>query len=144
MGGVAEEQTVNAVERAKLTALLGIRDIVNELLRPPAAASAGERDHLRARLNVAYDTFVSRYGPINRTLSTVTSRLRADGMPVTLRRIPNFALFRDDPDAFKVAALEDYDENGDQRQKPRSSPAILSATRRRQPSKMRPTRSLSR
>ncbi len=114
VAGAAEEQALNAVERAKLTALIEIRDIVNGLLKQPGAASAEHRDSLRARLNAAYDAFVSRYGPINRTLQTVTSRLRADGTPVILRRMPNFALFRDDPDAFKVAALEDYDENADQ------------------------------
>ncbi|MGO9484102.1 MAG: hypothetical protein ACLPX9_05915 [Rhodomicrobium sp.] len=112
--GAAEEQTVNATGRAKLVALLGIRDIVNELLKPPGTFSAEHRDSLRARLNIAYDTFVERHGPINRTLQTVTSRLKADGTPVILRRMPNFALFREDPDAFKVAALEEYDETKDE------------------------------
>ena len=114
VAGVAEEPPLNTAERAKLTALLSLRDLVDELLKPPAATSAEYRDGLRARLNAVYDGFVSRYGPINRTLQTVTSRLRADGTPVVLRRMPNFALFRDDPGAFKVAALEDYDEKQDQ------------------------------
>ncbi len=41
-------------------------------------------------------------------------RLRSDGTPVILRRMPNFSLFREDPDAFKVAALEEYDETKDE------------------------------
>jgi N12 class adenine-specific DNA methylase len=114
VAGISEEQTVNAAGRAKLVALLGIRDIVNELLKPPGTFSAEHRDSLRARLNIAYDAFIARYGPINRTLQTVTSRLRSDGTPVILRRMPNFSLFREDPDAFKVAALEEYDETKDE------------------------------
>ena len=113
MAGVAEEQTLSAPDRAKLTALLEIRDIVNELVRPPDMSSARERDALRGRLGIAYDRFVARYGPINRTIQTVTSRMRKDGTPVILRRMPNFSVLRDDPDSFKVAALEDYDERKD-------------------------------
>ena len=81
VAGISEEQTVNAAGRAKLVALLGIRDIVNELLRPPGTFSAEHRDSLRARLNIAYDTFVARHGPINRTLQTVTSRSERMALP---------------------------------------------------------------
>ncbi|MBI4723985.1 MAG: DEAD/DEAH box helicase family protein, partial [Rhodomicrobium sp.] len=113
VAGAAEEQALSAADRAKLIALLEIRDTVNALLAPPGAASTEHRDMLRARLNRAYDRFVSRYGPINRTIQTVTGRLRKDGTPIILRRMPNFSVLRDDPDAFKVAALEDYDERQD-------------------------------
>ena len=113
IAGVAEEQTLSAVDRAKLLALLEMRDIVNALLTPKGASSPEEREALRARLNAAYDRFAARYGPINRTIQTVTNRFKKDGTPVVLRRMPNFASFRDDPDAFKVAALEDYDERED-------------------------------
>ena len=98
--------------------------MVNALLKPQGAFSAGERDALRVRLNAAYDRFVSRHGPINRTIQTVTNRFKKDGTPVVLRRMPNFSAFREDPDAFKVAALEDYDEREDGAAKT----AILAAT----------------
>src|SRR5262249_2109845 len=84
-----------------------------ELLRAPVGVNAEARDALRQRLNTAYERFLRRYGPINRTLTTITNRLRKDGTPVILRRMPNFSAFRDDPDAFKVAALENYDEKND-------------------------------
>ncbi len=88
-----------------------MRDIVNDLLALQAAHEDGEgAAPLRQALNEAYDGFVSRYGPINKTIVTVTSRSRADGAPVILRRKPNFQLFEDDPDAYKVAALEEYSD----------------------------------
>ena len=55
-------------------------------------------------LNRAYDLFVSAYGPINKTTFSET----ADG--TVIRRMPNLAKFRDDPDAMLVMSLEDYDE----------------------------------
>lgn len=113
VAGIAEEQALSAADRSKLMTLIEMRDMVNALLKPQGAFSAEEREALRARLNAAYDRFVSRHGPINRTIHTVTNRFKKDGTPVVLRRMPNFAAFRDDPDAFKVAALEDYDERED-------------------------------
>ena len=62
----------------------------------------------------AYDAFHRRYGPINRTLITTSTRTRRDGTPITIRRMPNFAPLRDDPDAYKVAAIEAYDQTRDQ------------------------------
>jgi N12 class adenine-specific DNA methylase len=111
--GVGEVQDFSSADRAKLIALIGIRDIVNDLLKPNSGADEDRRNELRRDLNRAYDAFVARYGPINKTILTVTSRLRQDGSPVILRRMPNFAVFREDPDAFKVAALENYSERDD-------------------------------
>ncbi len=57
-----------------------------------------------AELNRAYDRFALVYGPVNRT----TLSASADGTVV--RRMPNLAKFREDPDAPLVMALEEYDE----------------------------------
>ena len=111
--GAGEVREVSGADQAKLIALIGIRDIVNDLLKPESDANQDCRNELRQSLNRAYDAFVARYGPINKTMQTVTARLRQDGTPVILRRMPNFAAFREDPDAFKVAALENYSERDD-------------------------------
>jgi hypothetical protein len=108
--GVAIEPDFSAIDRAKVTELVAMRDIVNELLKPPAAGSSQARDELRRRLEATYDRFVKRHGPINKTVLTTSSRLRKDGTPITLRRMPNFSKFREDPDAFKVAVIEYYEE----------------------------------
>src|SRR5262249_32147618 len=62
------------------------------------------RDDARRELNWAYDRFTRQYGPINKTTFSET----ADGSIV--RRMPNLAKFREDPDAMLVMSLEDYDE----------------------------------
>ena len=106
-----ERVDVSAADQDKLVRLIGLRDIVNDLLAAQAAREQSEdTSPLRQALNEAYDGFVSRYGPINKTIVTVTSRSRADGAPVILRRKPNFQFFEDDPDAYKVAALEEYSD----------------------------------
>lgn len=67
-----------------------------------------ERDAARARLNRSYDRFAAKYGPINKTSFSVMYA----GTPkeTEVRRMPNVARFREDPDAFLVLSLEEYDE----------------------------------
>ena len=113
ISGVGIEQTVSRADAAKLAQLIEIRDIVNDLLVKQASGDRDGRDGLRASLNRSYDTFHRRYGPISKTVVTVSTRTRSDGTAITIRRMPNFALFRDDPDAFKVAAIENYDPASD-------------------------------
>ena len=114
VAGVGEPQSLSRTEAEKLRALIGIRDLVVELLRSQAAGDDQDRGELRDQLNTHYDAFYRRWGAINKCVSKVTERLRADGTAVVLRRFPNFAVFRDDPDAFKVAAIETYDEQKDE------------------------------
>ena len=89
----------------RLAALVGLRDLARRVLQsqnegwPEANRSDARRD-----LNRAYDLFVSTYGPINKTTFSET----ADG--TVIRRMPNLAKFREDPDAMLVMALEEYDE----------------------------------
>jgi hypothetical protein len=66
---------------------------------------------------------VRLYGPINKTT------LGENGDGTVIRRMPNLAKFREDPDAMLVMSLEDYDEatgrGGDQRgqRRPKGSEA---------------------
>ena len=109
LSGIGVVQDFSRADAAKLTALIEMRDVVSELLGKQARGDETGRTELRAALNRSYDGFHRNYGPINKMTVTTSSRTKGDGTPVTIRKFPNFALFRDDPDAFKVAAIEIYD-----------------------------------
>ena len=89
----------------RLAALVGLRDHARKVL---ASQNEGwpeeQRRRSRRELNFAYDRFVSAYGPINKTNFSET----AEG--TVIRRMPNLAKFREDPDAMLVMSLEEYDE----------------------------------
>jgi N12 class adenine-specific DNA methylase len=90
---------------SRLAALIGLRDHAREVLKSQNEGRPEiERQDARRRLNRAYDAFVPLYGPINRTSFSVN----AQGNEV--RRMPNLVRFREDPDAFLVMSLEEYDE----------------------------------
>lgn len=89
----------------RMGALIELRDHAREVLRSQNEGWPDEeRERARLRLNRAYDFFKSAYGPINKTTFSETK----DG--TTIRRMPNLAKFREDPDAMLVMALEEYDE----------------------------------
>ncbi len=89
----------------RLAALIELRDRAREVLRSQNEGwPEDERRDARRRLNRAYDAFVPLYGPINKT----TFSVNAQGNEV--RRMPNLVRFREDPDAFLVMSLEEYDE----------------------------------
>src|SRR5271166_5136625 len=89
----------------RLAALVDLRDQARQVLRSQNEGFPQERrDATRRDLNRAYDLFVSRYGPINKTTFSETS----DG--TVIRRMPNLVKFREDPDAMLVCSLEEYDE----------------------------------
>jgi len=89
----------------RMAALIGLRDLSRRVLQSQNEDwPEAHRDDARKELNRAYDLFVSAYGPINKTSFSET----AEGG--VIRRMPNLAKFRDDPDAMLVMSLEDYDE----------------------------------
>ena len=89
----------------RLAALIELRDRARQVLRSQNEGWPElERRDARRWLNRAYDAFVPLYGPINRT----TFSVNAEGNEV--RRMPNLVRFREDPDAFLVMSLEEYDE----------------------------------
>lgn len=89
----------------RLAALIELRDHARRVLQSQNEGWPDEyRDGARRELNRSYDRFVAVYEPINKTTFSTTT----DGTIV--RRMPNFAKFREDPDAMLVMSLEDYDE----------------------------------
>jgi N12 class adenine-specific DNA methylase len=89
----------------RLAALIGLRDKARRVLQSQNEGwPEPARQDARRELNRAYDLFALAYGPINRT----TFSEGKDGG--VIRRMPNLAKFREDPDAMLVMSLEDYDE----------------------------------
>src|SRR5215470_9155025 len=89
----------------RLAALIALRDQARRVLQSQNEGwPEAQRQEARQALTRVYDRFVAAYGPINKTtLSTTTEG-------TTIRRMPNLLIFRDDPDAMLVMALEHYDE----------------------------------
>ena len=89
----------------RIAALIGLRDRTRRVLQSQNEGwPEANRVEARRALNRDYDRFVLLYGAINKTLFSETR----DGTFV--RRMPNLAKFREDPDAMLVMALEEYDE----------------------------------
>ncbi|HST81415.1 MAG TPA: methyltransferase domain-containing protein [Kineosporiaceae bacterium] len=111
---------VPASQARELTALLGLRDTVLNLLAAEAATleDTAEISELRAQLNTRYADYVARFGPINRTAHRSTGRLDAEtGQPRMARIRPAQGGFRSDPHSPAVYALELYDEELNQAEK---------------------------
>lgn len=94
-------------------ALLSLRDAVVALLETEATVrdNTPELDRLRAQLNIRYDAYVQKYGPINRFTWRRTGRTDADTGEEKMARVtpPAWRAFRVDPFAAPVAALEHFD-----------------------------------
>ncbi len=89
----------------RIGSLIGLRDRARRVLQSQNEGwPEDERESARRALNWDYDRFLAQYGPINKT---TFSESRDGGW---IRRMPNLARFREDPDAMLVMALEEYDE----------------------------------
>ncbi len=98
-------RTNGMVTGKRMSHLIGLRDKARRVLQSQNEGWPEDaRATARSDLNWAYDRFVSIYGPINKTTFSETK----DG--TVIRRMPNVALFKQDPDAMLVMALEEYDE----------------------------------
>ena len=85
--------------------LIELRDLARRVLQSQNEGWPEEaRKDARRQLNWSYDRFVMAYGPVSKTTFSEIN----DGSIV--RRMPNLAKFREDPDANLVMSLEDYDE----------------------------------
>ena len=88
----------------KIASLIGLRDDARRVLQSQNEGwPEDHREAARRQLNRAYDQFVSRHGPVNKTTFTETKTDQ-------VRRMPNLVRFKEDPDAMLVMALEEYDE----------------------------------
>lgn len=120
--------------------LIPIRDAVREVLK------AQETDRpwrdLQVRLRIAWSSFVRDFGPINHTTVSIQEDAETGEVKETHRQ-PNLAPFRDDPDCWLVASIEDYDlETDTAKPGPIFSERVIAPPARR-PSHRRQMRSLS-
>jgi N12 class adenine-specific DNA methylase/SAM-dependent methyltransferase len=110
--GQLQPHTIPATQTRELTALLDLRDTELALLGAEAATT-DDTEHiaeLRGELNRRYDTYLARFGPINRVTTRRTGRTDPDTGEERLARIrPPQGHFRDDPHSPAVYALEHYD-----------------------------------
>ena len=89
----------------RIGSLIELRDLARRVLQSQNEGWPDQhRADARRALNRAYDRFAATHGPINKTTFTPAK----DGG--VIRRMPNLAKFREDPDAMLVMALEEYDE----------------------------------
>ncbi|GHE73040.1 hypothetical protein GCM10019059_35840 [Camelimonas fluminis] len=85
--------------------LIPIRDTIRSILATQERFE--DSSALQKTLNEQYDSFVARHGPINRT--EISVQQEADGGEKReTHRYPNLAPFRDDPDCWLVASIENY------------------------------------
>lgn len=110
--GVAVTVPKSAVPRIK--SLIAVRDAARRVL-DVQRADGSDADNKAAQrvLNDAYDAFVRKYGPINRTRKSERPHQTKPGEVIVQRRQPNLADFTDDPNIGLVRALEIYDEDTD-------------------------------
>ncbi len=111
--GVVEPLDVPASQHAELAALVDLRTRVVDLLTAEAAAGdeVPELEEMRAGLNGAYDAYVEKYGPLSRVKVIARTPDPETGEARYTRRQPAvMRVFRSDPFAATVFALEHYDE----------------------------------
>ena len=107
---VAAEGEVSEKDMAVLRSYAPLRDAVLEVFRSQVEG-VGDFDEALAKVNKVYDAFVEKHGPINLTTVTETSRLsKKTGKAITIVRQPNLSALWEDPNVYRVAAIEDWDE----------------------------------
>ncbi|GEO86854.1 hypothetical protein GCM10007920_37920 [Ciceribacter naphthalenivorans] len=106
-GGTGEclpEQHIRIIKK-----LIPVRDAVRAVLK--AQEQARDQDcpwkGLQVRLRIAWSGFVRDFGPINHTTVSITEN-EETGEVREIHRQPNLQPFRDDPDCWLVASIEDY------------------------------------
>lgn len=110
----AEPIEVPASASVELRALAGLRDATLRVLdlEGQSREDTVELAAARRELSAGYAAYTQSYGPINRVKISESSRLDKTGNPIVSRRYPTAArIFRSDPHASLVKALEQYDES---------------------------------
>lgn len=112
--GVGVAVTVPKASVPRIKALIDIRDAARRVLDVQRAdGSDAENKAAQRVLGDAYDAFVRKYGPINRTRKSERPHPTKPDEVIVQRRYPNLSDFTDDPGIGLVRALEIYDEDTD-------------------------------
>lgn len=111
--GLSVEYAVPSTQHEELRALLGLRDAAIAVLDAEAASidDTERLADLRQTLNVRYDAYAARFGPLNRYTLTESKKRSGEGEPIMIRRYPPvMSKFRADPFSPLVLALESFDD----------------------------------
>lgn len=111
--GFEVELAVPQTQHEELRTLLDLRDAAIAVLDAEAASidDSVQLANLRQALNVRYDAYAARFGPLNRYTLSESKKLSAEGEPITIRRYPPvMSKFRADPFSPLVFALENFDD----------------------------------
>ena len=98
-----------AAAASELRQLLKIRDTYDKLLIEEGKPH-GDPGPVRIVLNEVYDTYVAKYGPVNRFSVSSRKQLDDDGVERLVKVYPKLGGFRKDKMFRAVAALEYFDE----------------------------------
>ncbi|WP_246846538.1 helicase [Humibacter ginsenosidimutans] len=112
-GGAVEPLDVPKSAAVELRALLGLRDTATRLLELEAATVDDTDEIVQARdgLRRDYQTYLGRYGPLNRYTLRRTGRTNEAGQETQARVVPTpIRLLRSDPFGALVLALEVFDD----------------------------------
>lgn len=107
--GQGVEPKISGPDRDKVKRLIKMRDSVNQLLAAQASGKTEGNAAIRSKLRKEYKAFVEKHGPINKETTVETKRKDKAGDPIITTRQPNLSTFLKDPDAWKVASIENYD-----------------------------------
>ena len=97
-----------AAAASELRQLLKIRDTYDKLLIEESKTH-GDPEPSRSVLNEVYDTYVAKYGPVNRFSLSNRKQLDDDGVERMVKVYPKLGGFRKDKMFRAVAALENFD-----------------------------------
>lgn len=112
--GIHVPLEVPRTRASELRALLGLRDQARALLATESASleDSNELEDARRRLAGAYGSYVTRFGPLNRSTLRSTGRTDPETGEERMARVrpPVMTTFRRDPFYALVMALETFDE----------------------------------
>lgn len=102
-------QKRSKTDLARIHAYVKLRAVVKELVDGQLGdATDKEIEALQSQLHQEYDAFYSQFGPINHT-----NIIEIQSTGAIQRRMKNLRAFRDDPDTYLVASIEDVHEDDD-------------------------------
>lgn len=108
---IAEGERPSKAHEEIIRSYVPLRDAVLDVFRAQTESKPRMTfEDALANLDKAYDAFVSKHGPVNHMTVTETKRLNKKGVPISIVRRPNMRALWEDPDIYRVAAIEDYDE----------------------------------
>jgi N12 class adenine-specific DNA methylase len=108
--GVGVKPDISGFAEKIVRSFIPVRDAVKDVIRTQLESDdAKALKAAQAKLAKAYDAFVAKHGPINKEVRH--KRTTKEGDEAESVRTPNISAFSSDPEAYRVAAIEQYDHD---------------------------------